>query len=170
MLISLPTNELTSPEMKRILLTFAVMLSVLAAASAQNVVIGEKLPETRFRKWLMDLQPDAADYTCMVFYHSESSLCRRCLDRVKTLVSKYGTKLNVIIVTKEDYDTAGVTLTEHLGDRVAVAFDDGGRTFRYFGVKFIPFCVICDRKRRAVWCGNGITLTENITDRIITGQ
>ena len=156
--------------MKRLILTLVIMLSAVVAASAQNVVIGEKLPETRFRKWLMDLQPEAADYTCMIFYHSESPLCRQCLRRVKNMVSKYGTKLNVIIVTKEDYDTAGVTLTEHLGDRMAVAFDDGGRAFRYFGVKFIPFCVISDRKRRAVWCGNGITLTEQITDRIITGE
>ena len=131
--------------MKRLILTLVIMLSAVVAASAQNVVIGEKLPETRFRKWLMDLQPEAADYTCMIFYHSESPLCRQCLRRVKNMVSKYGTKLNVIIVTKEDYDTAGVTLTEHLGDRMAVAFDDGGRAFRYFGVKFIPFCVI-DRK------------------------
>jgi len=156
--------------MKRPILTFVMMLSALAAVQAQNVIIGEKLPETHFRKWLMDLQPDAADYTCMIFYHSESSICRRCLERMKNMVSKYGTKLNVIIITKEDYDTAGVTLTEHLGDRMAVAFDSNGRTFRYFGVKFIPFCVISDRKRRAVWCGNGITLTEKITDRIITGE
>ena len=88
--------------MKRLILTLVIMLSAVVAASAQNVVIGEKLPETRFRKWLMDLQPEAADYTCMIFYHSESPLCRQCLRRVKNMVSKYGTKLNVIIVTKED--------------------------------------------------------------------
>lgn len=156
--------------MKRIVLALAAALMTMAAATAENIVIGEKLPETRFRKWLMDLQPDAADYTCMLFYHSESPLCRRCLQHIKAMVSKYGTKLSVIIVTKEDYDTAGVTLTEYLGDRMAVAFDDGGRTFRYFGVKFIPFCVVSDRKRRAVWCGNGITLTENVIENIITAE
>jgi len=43
--------------MKRLILTLVIMLSAVVAASAQNVVIGEKLPETRFRKWLMDLQP-----------------------------------------------------------------------------------------------------------------
>lgn len=156
--------------MKRTILALAAALLTLAAANAENIVIGEKLPETRFRKWLMDMQPDAADYTCILFYHSESPLCRQCLQRIKGLVSKYGTKLNVIIVTKEDYATAGVTLTEHLGDRIAVAFDDGGRTFRYFGVKFIPFCVVSDRKRRAVWCGNGNTLTENVIENIITTE
>lgn len=156
--------------MKRILLALATMLLCLASASAENIIIGEKLPETRFRKWLMDLQPEAADYTCLLFYHSDSPLCRRCLQRIKGLVSKYGTKLNVVIVTKQDYDTAGVTLTEHLGDRVAVAFDDNGRTFRYFGVKFIPFCVISDSKRRAVWCGNGITLTDTVIEKIITSE
>ncbi len=156
--------------MKKTILALAAALLTLAAANAENIVIGEKLPETRFRKWLMDLQPDAADYTCILFYHSESPLCRRCLQRIKGMVSKYGTKLNVIIVTKEDYATAGVTLTEYLGDRIAVAFDDGGRTFRYFGVKFIPFCVVSDRKRRAVWCGNGTTLTENVIENIITTE
>ena len=60
--------------------------------------------------------------------------------------------LNLIIMTKEKYGDAGVALTEHLEDRIGVAFDDNGRTFRYFGVKFIPFCVIRDKKGQRGQC------------------
>ncbi len=69
--------------------------------------------------------------------------------------------MNAVIVTKEDYDAAGVTLTEHLRrPRIGVAFDEDCRTFRYFLVNYIPYCVVCDHKRRAVWCGNAANLDE----------
>ena len=74
--------------------------------------------------------------------------------------------INLVIITKEKYGNAGVALTEHLENRVGVAFDDNGRTFRYFGVKFIPFCVIHNKKSRVKWCGNALSLSENIIEKI----
>jgi hypothetical protein len=47
-----------------------------------------------------------------------------------------------------------------------VAFDDNGRTFRAFGVKFTPYCVITNHKRRAVWCGNDNLLDAQILQEI----
>ena len=75
-----------------------------------------------------------------------------------------------LICSEEDYDEAGVTLTEYLDDRVGVAFDEGGRAFRTLKVSFIPFCVVCDKHRRVVWCGNGNMLTHNVMDKILTSH
>ncbi len=78
--------------------------------------------------------------------------------------------MNLIIITKEKYGDAGVALTEHLEDRVGVAFDDNGRTFRTFGVKFIPFCVIHNKKGRTTWCGNALSLEEKTLEKITSNK
>lgn len=154
--------------MKRLATIVAAMAFLLSSAKAQNIILGEKVPECKFRSWLMDLQPDAAEYTCMLFYHSKSPQCQKCLPRIKQIVNKHEDKLNLIITTKEDYGKAGVSLTEHLDDKIGVAFDDGGRTFIAYGVRFIPFCVIYDKKGYAVWCGHAKSFDEKVFDRILT--
>ncbi|MBO5878860.1 MAG: hypothetical protein J6Q29_05250 [Alistipes sp.] len=157
--------------MKRLILCTILALMTISDGVCQSVIVGDKLPSTIFqRRWLMDIQPDEADYTCILFYHSESGLCQRVLNKVKTIVEEYGSSLNLVIITKERYDKAGVTLTEHLDDRVGVAFDEGGRLFKQLGVSFIPFCVVCDKKRRTLWCGNGAMFTRDVMNNILTTQ
>ena len=156
--------------MRYFLTIVAAIAFILASTSAeaQNIILGEKVPDSKIRSWLMDLQPDAADYTCILFHHSKSPHCQECLPKIKRVVNNSEGKLNLIIITKEDYSKAGVTLTEHLGDKVGVAFDDGGRTFLAYGVRFIPFCVVYDKKGYAVWCGHAKSFNEKTFDRILT--
>lgn len=152
---------------------FALAISILLAASvlqAENIVIGEPVPKVHIRQWLMDFRPAPAEYTCIVFYHSDSPVCRRSLPVIKRMVQHFDGKLNAVIITKEDYDEAGVTLTEHLDDHIGVAFDDDCRTFRYFQVNYIPYCVICDRKHRAVWCGNAAAMDERVLEKIFNSD
>ena len=152
--------------MKKILLTLAVLVAA-AAPRAENIVIGEPVPKLHIRQWLMDFRPAPAEYTCIVFYHSESPASRSSLPTIKRVVEHFGGRMNAIIITKEEYDDAGVTLTEHLDDHIGVAFDDDNKTFRYFQVIHIPYCVIYDRKHRAVWCGNPAAMDENHLEKII---
>ena len=155
--------------MKRLFLCIMLLLATYGEASCQNIIIGDRLPsDVRPRRWLMDMQPEDADFTCVLFYHSESRLCQDALNHIKTILTSYGAQINLVILTKERYEDAGATLTQHLDDHVGIAFDEGGRIFRRIGVSFIPFCVICDKKRHALWCGNGATLTAEITDKILT--
>lgn len=154
--------------MKRLLVILIFLLSCRYTANAENVIIGDKLPEMQLRAWLMDTKPVDKPLSCILFHHTESDLCCSCLEQVKQLVYDYSSNINLVIITKEEYAKAGVALTEHLCDNVGVAFDDKGLTFRAFGVSFIPFCVICDDKNRAVWCGNGMTLDKEIIKNILT--
>ena len=157
--------------MKRLILCTILALMTISDGVCQSVIVGDKLPSTIFqRRWLMDIQPDEADYTCILFYHSESGLCQRVLNKVKTIVEEYGSSLNLVIITKERYDKAGVTLTEHLDDRVGVAFDEGVRLFKQLEVSLIPFCVVCDKKRRTLWFGNGAMFTRDVMNNILTTQ
>lgn len=154
---------------RRILYLLTLALVWCGELHAENVIIGEKVPQLSIDKWLMDIQPSATEYTCVLFYHSESELCRKSLRRVKHMVMN-NPSMNLIIITKEKYGDAGVALTEHLEDRVGVAFDDNGRTFRTFGVKFIPFCVIHNKKGRTTWCGNALSLEEKTLEKITSNK
>ena len=157
--------------MKRIFLCLMLLLAPLSEALCQNIIIGERLPsDVRPRRWLMDMQPEAADFSCVLFYHSESEVCQAALAHIKPILEAYGAQVNLVIITKEQYADAGATLTQHLDDHVGIAFDEGGRIFRRIGVSFIPFCVVCDKKRHALWCGNGAMLTTDVMDKILTTQ
>ena len=136
MLISLPTNQ-SKPKMKRFFAILLLLLTVTTAATAQNVIVGERLPDLSLRRWLMDLEPEQTEYTCYLFYHSESELCKKALSKIKPLIDSAEWELGLVIVTKEEYEDAGVTLTEHLDDRIGVAFDLQGRAFRSLEVNFI---------------------------------
>ena len=156
--------------MRKILFVLTAILCLLETAKCQNVVIGEVAPDLKIKQWLMDLQPEESDYTCILFYHSESPQCRKNLAKVKNLCKAAENKMNMVILTKEKYSEAGVTLTEHLGNNTCVAFDDAGRSFRNFGVKFIPFCVICNKRKAVMWCGHAGTLNQQVIDRIINSK
>ena len=153
--------------MKNFLLTILFTLLMWLGASAENIVIGDRLPKLSIRQWLMDSQPAEAEYTCYIFYHSQSELCNESLEKIRRYAMDGGYLLNVVIVTKEQYGSAGVKLTRYLNNHTGVAFDDNGRTFRHFGVKYIPFCVV-SHKKRVIWCGNGNSLSDKILDNIIT--
>ena len=157
--------------MKRLLLIAAlVVLATLNTFSAhsQNIIIGDKMPEIKLRKWLMDFVPSQRIATCYLFYHTESKLCQHSLEKVKTLIEPLAEQINRVIVTKQSYDKAGVTLTEHLGDNTFVAFDQQGRMFRNLKVNFIPFCIIVDKRRYVLWCGNPTTISQDVIDNILT--
>ena len=153
--------------MKRLLAIIFALMVLPNTLCAQKIIIGDKMPEMSVRKWLMDTEPTQTEYSCLLFYHSKSYLCEQALDKIKQYVGTYDEKLNLTIITKENYKEVGVSLTQHLKDRIGVAFDDAGRTFRSYGVKFIPFCII-SRKNRVVWCGNAATLNDQTISKIIT--
>ena len=155
--------------MKRLIIIIFAILALPLSLRAQNTIVGDKLPEVSVRKWLMDAQPEEAEYSCWLFYHSESRLCQQALENIKRHIAKYDKRLNLKIITKEEHKDAGVTLTKHLKEYVGVAFDDAGKTFRYFGVKYIPYCVI-SRKNRVVWCGNAAMLNDQTISKIITSK
>ena len=154
--------------MRRVLIALAFIFGSIVTAHSQNITTGKVVPDLKIKQWLMDLRPDDADYTCVMFYHSESPQCHKYVSHIKSITKQASERINVIIITKEKYADAGVTLTEHLGGNVCVAFDDAGRSFRNFGIKFIPFCVIYNKKRIAQWCGHAGGLTPEILEKIVT--
>lgn len=154
--------------MKHLAIILFSLLCATYSASAQKVIIGDKIPTIKSNAWLMDAEPDSAPYTCIVFYHSESELCIKSLENIKGFCGEYNGLFNLVVITKEDYAEAGVTLTSFLDNHSGVLFDNNGKIFNDFGVKFVPFSVIYNAKHKIVWCGNSASLTLEIFRNIVT--
>ena len=130
--------------MKKILVLLLFALAMpCAALRAQRIALGERAPEIRPAAWLEGRAPAEAS-----------------LKQLHALTSKFGTKLRVIVVTRDKEEAVGPALAPYLAPRFAVALDPQGRIFTAYGVSYIPFGVLLDARGRALWQGNTRQLTE----------
>ncbi len=150
--------------MKKALLILSFALaSAAGSATAQNVVLGDRVPDLKAPKWLDDRQPAAAPATYIEFFHSSNPACVTSLDKLKKLTGKLGTKLRVIVVTKEDPAKITSLLKPYLSQQIGVALG-AEKGFTAFGVTYVPFGVLTDAKNRAVWMGNSLQFNEKLIE------
>ena len=150
--------------MKKALLILSFALaSALGSVTAQNVVLGDRVPDLKVSKWLDDRQPAAAPATYIEFFHSSNPACVTSLDKLKKLTGKLGTKLRVIVVTKEDPAKITSLLKPYLSQQISVALG-AEKGFTAFGVTYVPFGVLTDAKNRAVWMGNSLQFNEKLIE------
>ncbi|MCD8033350.1 MAG: hypothetical protein LUF83_03500 [Alistipes sp.] len=151
--------------MKKALLILSFALaSAAGSATAQNVVLGDRVPDLKAPKWLDDRQPAAAPATYIEFFHSSNPACVTSLDKLKKLTGKLGTKLRVIVVTKEDPAKITSLLKPYLSQQIGVALG-AEKGFTAFGVTYVPFGVLTDAKNRAVWMGNSLQFNEKLIEQ-----
>lgn len=150
--------------MKKALLILSFALaSAAGSATAQNVVLGDRVPDLKVSKWLDDRQPAATPATYIEFFHSSNPACVTSLDKLKKLTGKLGTKLRVIVVTKEDPAKIAPLLKPYLSQQIGVALG-AEKGFTAFGVTYVPFGVLTDAKNRAVWMGNSLQFNEKLIE------
>ncbi|MEG1611970.1 MAG: hypothetical protein RRZ83_05315 [Alistipes sp.] len=152
--------------MRRLILISTLFLISICAAKAQNINIGERVPELKISTWLSGQQSAVAPLTYIEFYHSTSKTSRASLDHLKNLSNQLGTKLAVIIVTQENNAQITATLNPYLSNQICVGIDLTGKSYTNFGVSFVPFGVLIDAKRRALWLGNTLQLTPEFISKI----
>lgn len=150
--------------MKKALLILSFALaSAIGSVTAQNIVLGDRVPDLKVSKWLDDRQPAAAPATYIEFFHSSNPACVTSLDKLKKLTGKLGTKLRVIVVTKEDPAKIASLLKPYLSQQIGVALG-AEKGFTAFGVTYVPFGVLTDAKNRAVWMGNSLQFNEKLIE------
>ncbi len=155
--------------MRRILYIMAVLslsLSVSSRASAQRVAFGERIPKIKCDRWLDDKEPQKSQYTYIEFVHSKTIPCLLTFLKIKDDNVYFGDKLSAVIITKESPEQISATLRECATDYINVAFDTDGEIFRNFGVRYVPFGILIDHRRRALWFGNPATLNEDFFNKI----
>ncbi|MEG0498344.1 MAG: hypothetical protein RR318_06595 [Alistipes sp.] len=152
--------------MKRLLFISVLTLLCTCATKAQNINIGERVPELKISTWIGRQQPVTAPLTYIEFYHSTSKASRTSLDHLQALSNKLGTKLAIIIVSQENSEPTIAALTPYVTSQISVGIDPTGKSYANFGVSFIPFGVLVDAKNRALWLGNTLQLTPEFIGKI----
>lgn len=151
--------------MKKVLLILLWALGFTAVgAAAQNIALGERVPEIKAPAWLDDRQPAPAPMTYIEFFHSSNPACKTSLERLKELTGKLGTKLRVIVVTKEDAAKIAPLVRPYLSKQITAALD-AEKGFTAFGVTYVPFGMLLDAKNRALWMGNSLQLNEKLIEQ-----
>ena len=117
--------------MKKVLLILSfAAVAAAGGAAAQNIVLGDRVPELKISKWLDDNQPEAAPATYIEFFHSSNPACITSLKRLKEITDKTGAKLRVIVVTKEDAAKVTPLLRPYLSKRIGAALGKGVHRLR----------------------------------------
>ena len=110
--------------MKKMLLIWLLAAGFASAgATAQNIALGERVPELKIQTWLDNRQPEPAPTTYIEFFHSTNPACKTSLERLKEITGKSGTKLRVIVVTKEDPAKIAPLLRPYLSERISVGLN-----------------------------------------------
>ena len=109
--------------MKKVLLIllFAALLP-FAAADAQNIALGERVPELKVPAWLDGQKPAATPrLTYVEFFQSSNAACITSLKQLRAMTDKLGTKLRVVVITQEKEDKIGPLLRPYLSPQISVA-------------------------------------------------
>lgn len=152
--------------MKSVLLISLFALAGLFGAQAQNIALGERVPELKISGWLEGRQPISAPMTYIEFFHSSNKEGVRSLEQLKATAEKLGGRLRIVIVAQENEEKIAAILIPFVSPQMGVGFDPSGKTFTNFGVSYLPFGVLTDAKNRALWMGNSLQLTPAFIEKI----
>ncbi|MBR2429361.1 MAG: thioredoxin family protein [Alistipes sp.] len=142
--------------MKRIIIIMTTALLWCASANAQNIRLGEKIPEISVESILGEqLRLIEQEYTCLIFMHSKCEPCATALPQFHKIASPISERLAVVLLTNESSDMEE-ELNQRFGSYVtSIAFDRNKHTYRAFGINFVPFGVIYHTKNRRIeWFGS----------------
>lgn len=150
---------------KAILLILAALLLPLAATRAQNIALGDRVPELKVQSWLDDKTPAQAERCFVNFFHSANQASVNSVKRLKEISRQMGPRLKVVIVAYEGEEKVAQFLRPYLSENFGVAFDPEGKLYKGYGVNYIPFGMLLDAKNRLLWLGNSLQITTDLIEK-----
>lgn len=152
--------------MKKFLVTCLLAL-LAAAAPAQTVALGERVPDLKIQTWLKGQQPTEAQLTYIEFFQPSNPASVASLENLQGLSRKLGTKLHVVVVSREKDSETVALLTPYVSEAMSVGIDPAGRAFTAFGIRYVPSGVLVDAKRKALWMGNSRQANEQLFHKFL---
>lgn len=136
-------------------LFIAILLGILCAAidvSAQSIRLGERIPEISVTsEYGTKLEYAEKELMTLIFIHSESE---PCIEAVQLLDPYLHEMMDIVLVTPESSEEHDAIVRRLGTSDFAIAFDNDGKTYRNFGINYVPFCVIYDTQRKRIeWFG-----------------
>lgn len=148
------------------IIILALLLFTSLSASAQHVALEERVPKIKADQWLNDNAPEKSQYTYIEFINSRTVSCQQTLLQIQNN-AHFGENVRAVIITNESPEQISPELRKCANDFIHVAFDVDGDIFRDFNVQYVPFGIVVDHRRKALWFGNPITLKTDFLDKII---
>ena len=152
--------------MKGLLLLTLLLFTGLGNSRAQNIALGERVPDLKVEKWLDNRRPAATPLTYIEFYHSSNRAGSASLDQLQATARQMKGRLHIVVVTREREEKVVHLLRPYLSEHLYVGFDPSGHSFDNFGVSYLPFGVLVDAKNRALWMGNSLQITVANIEKI----
>lgn len=154
--------------MRAALLTLLSLVLFLTASQAQQIRLGHRIPDIKAVSGHGDnLKFNDKEYVCLVFAHSDSQPCIDALEHLHSISSYLGERMATLLISSEGIEERE-TWRGLINNNIYLAFDNEFRTFRAFGVDFVPFAVVYETKRhRALWFGSLLQLQREVLDDII---
>lgn len=141
--------------MRRILLILLLVLATAVGVDAQSIRIGEPIPSVSVSTDLNEtLDIYNRDYVCMIFAHSESKPCIDAMSNFRTTALDISDHCAIVVITNENETDSAIIAERLSAEDHILAFDIDNRTFRAFGIHYVPFGVVySSRNSHIVWFG-----------------
>jgi len=151
--------------MTRYLLVLLVLLFCSVTTYGQRLMIGEKLPDMNSVEWL-ERQPVRNKKVYVIeFLHTKSQPSASRLEMLADIATNIPS-LDIITIFKEPREAVAAFIGEQKS-KLYPAIDKGGGIFTRYGIRFVPFSIVVDKKGAVLWFGNSSLLTESEMRKII---
>lgn len=152
--------------MRKVLLILLFVTGISCTGFAQNIILGERVPDLKAAAWLDGRQPTPTPMTYIEFFHSSNPSCITSIKRLKGLIEKSKQGISIIVVTKEDPEKITELMRPYLNERLFVALH-ADKGFEVFGVTYVPSGVLVGPRNRALWMGNSLQFNEQVIEQSI---
>lgn len=139
--------------------TLALVLSTITL-SAQKLVIGERAPELKVQQWLITPPTIDGKAVMVEFFHPANEKSGDRITKLNSLAATNSDKITIVVLAKDDSGNTIPMLTAG-NPSYYPAIDDSGKTFTAYGVKYIPYAVLYDKRGRILWLGNPSSVSNN---------
>lgn len=150
---------------------FSIIVAVLICAftsTAQNVATGERAPRIKGERLLGRRLPKGEKFAYIGFVHSASVPCRESAAKVVEATREIA-NIPCIFFTKEGAGAAAEWLLDMADERVAIQ-TSASNAYKRYEIRYAPFGVIIDHKRRVLWFGNPTMLDKQKIEHIINNR
>ncbi len=155
--------------MKKLLAISLMLLLSAISASAQNIRLGERVPDIDARTLTGEqLNNLKTSHVCLIFTHFDSAPANEALVELFDIIANHD-DLTLVLLTPQGYQDVTELPELPLRKDVIIAYDNNRHTLQAYGISYVPFVVIYDTKRcHARWFGSIHSLDDKTLDRVIT--
>ncbi len=146
----------------RFTLFLALFTSLSTTLFAQRLVSGEKAPRMVSVESVFGNHPTKGNPVLLEFFMVNSSQVDSQIETITELSRRHDGVLDIIMISKDELSDIR-RLFDGTTPKFIVLHDMTGKVFTDYGVRYVPFSVLIDKKGNYIWQGR----SNNIPPQVI---